>query len=372
MPAAPNTPPDNVKPEPPAAEPRAPGSGASGRRPRVLSASRLSTAGLIVAVLAGALSLYQWQRSDAQGREAARRLQASDARVAQLEAQAKQSQDLAREIQSRSAVLESKLTEALGQQAQLERMYRDIAADSVDAALADVENSVSIATQQLLVSGNIQGALVALQDADGRLKRINQPQALGLRRLIARDIERLRALPSIDVVGIALRLDSVASSLDQLPLVAGLTPAGAAARESEALADKSTGFSFERIASTSRRGWEALLAELSLLFRVNRVEAPDALLLAPSQQYFVRENLRLTLLSARLALLARAEPLFRSDVERAIGWLNAYYDRQNRGVANAVATLRQLQSTRIAHDLPSMGDTLAAVRAARSAREARP
>jgi len=105
---------------------------------------------------------------------------------------------------------------------------------------------------------------------------------------------------------------------------------------------------------------------------VNRVEAPDALLLAPEQRYFVRENLRLTLLSARLALLARAEPVFHSDIERAIGWLNAYYDRQNRGVANALATLRQLQSTRIAHELPSIGDTLAAVRAARSSREGTP
>jgi uroporphyrin-3 C-methyltransferase/uroporphyrinogen III methyltransferase/synthase len=336
--------------------------------------SGLALAGVAIAVFAAAVALAQWQRSGAQGRETARRLQQSDERVVQLEAQVKQAQDQARDLQSRSAVLESKLTEALGQQAQLERMYRDLAADGIDAVLADVENSVAIASQQLLVSGNVQGALAALQEADVRLRRINQPQALGLRRLIARDLDRLRALPAIDIVGMALRLDSVAGGIDQLPLLAGLS---APAPERRAAAagdgdDKAGGFSFERLASTGRRGWEALLGELSTLFRVNRVDADDALLLAPEQRYFVRENLRLTLLSARLALLARAEPVFRSDLERAVGWLETYYERQSRAVANAIATLRQLQSARIAQELPSLGDTLAAVRAARSSREGTP
>ncbi len=332
----------------------------------------VALAGVAIAVFAAAVALAQWQRSGAQGRETARRLQQSEERVVQLEAQVKQAQDQARDLQSRSAVLESKLTEALGQQAQLERMYRDIALDGIDAVLADVENSVAIASQQLLVSGNVQGALAALQEADARLRRINQPQALGLRRLIARDLDRLRALPAVDIVGMALRLDSVAGGIDQLPLLAGLSAPAPERRAAAAGDDKAAGFSFERLASTGRRGWEALLGELSALFRVNRVDADDALLLAPEQRYFVRENLRLTLLSARLALLARAEPVFRNDLERAVGWLETYYDRQSRAVANAIATLRQLQSGRIAQELPSLGDTLAAVRAARASREGTP
>ena len=330
---------------------------------------RLALAALALAALAAVAAGYFWQRSDTMGREAARRLQQGDARIAQLELQARQAQDLTRELQSRSAVLEGKLTEALGQQAQLEKMYREIAQDGIGAVLADVENSVAIASQQLVVSANVQGAVVALQDADGRLKRINQPEALGLRRLIARDLERLKAVPNVDVVGLALRLDSVAAGLDQLPLVAGLGSPGAAAGAGAAASSTAGGFSLERLASTGRKGWEALVGELSQLFRVNRVDAPDAVLLAPEQQYFVRENLRLTLLSARLALLARSETMFRGDLERARGWLATYYDRQSKAVANASATLRQLQDSRIAAELPSLGDTLAAVRSARARRE---
>lgn len=328
-------------------------------------------AALVVAVLAAGASALLWQRSDTLGREAARRLQAGDVRIAQLEAQLQQSQEQTRDLAARSAVLESKLTDAIGQQAQLERMYRDIAQDGISVVLADVENALSIASQQLLVSGNVRGALVALQDADARLKRINQPEALGLRRLIAGDIERLRSVPNVDVAALALRLDAVAAGLNQLPLVAGLSPAGdqQAAAQSRNAPKGPEGFSFERIASTGREGWRALVGELSQLFRVNRVDSPDAVLLAPEQQYFVRENLRLTLQSARIALLARIEPAYHADLERAIGWLETYYDRHSRPVSNAAASLRQLQATRIAADLPSLGETLAAVRSARAARD---
>lgn len=333
------------------------------------SGSLLALLALLVALGAAAAAGVLWQRSDTVGREAARRLQAGDARTEQLEAQVRQSQETVRELQARSAVLESKLTEALGQQAQLERMYKDMTVESVAAVLADVESAVGLASQQLLVSGNVRGAIVALQDADARLQRINQPEALGLRRLIARDIERLSAVPAVDVAALALRLDTVAAGLEDLPLVAGLAPAASPGSLAAHEVPEGTRFTFEQLASTGRKGWEALLAELSQLFRVNRIDRPDAVLLAPEQQYFVRENLRLTLLSARLALLGRSEPVFRSDLDRAAGWLRDYFQVEDRSVSGKLAMIEQLRSSAIAAELPSLGDTLTAVRSARVARE---
>lgn len=321
--------------------------------------------GLAAAVAAGML----WQRSDGVGREVARRLQSGDARVELMEAQVRQSQETVRELQARSAVLESKLTEVLGQQAQLERMYKDMTVQSVAAVLADVESAVGLASQQLLVSGNVRGAIVALQDADARLQRISQPEALGLRRLIARDIEHLSAVPVVDVAALALRLDTVASGLETLPLLAGLAPTASPGAVAPTGAPEGTGFTFQQLATTGRKGWEALLSELSQLFRVNRVDRPDAVLLAPEQQYFVRENLRLTLLSARIALLGRADEVFRADLDRAAGWLRDYFVVGNRAVSNKLAMIEQLRASPISAQLPSLGDTLAAVRSARVARE---
>jgi uroporphyrin-3 C-methyltransferase len=329
----------------------------------------LDAVALAVGVAGLLAALMLWQRAEGIGEQAARRLQQSEIRAAQLEVEVRQSQDLARDLQSRAGVLEGKLTEALGRQAQLENLYRTMSQDALDSVLAEVENAVAIASQQLVVSGNVQGALVALADADGRLARIRQPQAIGLRRLIQRDMERLKAVPAVDIVGLAIRLEAVAGTLDQLPLLASAAPAGQGAAEP---APRASGFSLQSLASSGRRGLDALLAELSQLFRVNRVDAPDALLLAPEQQYFVRQSLRMTLLAARLSLLARLEPVFRADLERAVGLLGSHYDREQRPVAGAIAALRQLQTARIAPELPSLGDALVAVRAARSALENNP
>ncbi len=350
---------------------------APGAAPRLDAPSRggrgwraMSVAALVIALVAAFCAAALWQRSERVSREAARRLQEADIRIAQLDQLVKQSQDQVRDMLGRSAVLENRLNETQGQQAQLERMYRSIAQDTLDAVLADVENSVSIASQQLLVGGNVQGALVALQDADGRLKRSDEPIALGLRRLVTRDIERLKAVPQVDITSLTVRLDSVASMIDQLPLVASLAPAPAApapARSTES-ADASSG-TIGRIADSGRRGWQAFKDEMMALFRVSKLDAPDAVLLAPDQQYFVRENLRLALLSARLALVARNDTVYHNDLERAIGWLNTYYDRDQRPVQAALASLRQLQSNRVSFELPALAETLSAIRAARAPRE---
>ncbi|MEB2336907.1 MAG: uroporphyrinogen-III C-methyltransferase, partial [Burkholderiales bacterium] len=150
----------------------------------------------------------------------------------------------------------------------------------------------------------------------------------------------------------ALRLDGLLASIDQLPLLASVRTPGQASAEAAAA------------------GLSALRDELQQLFRVRRVDAPDAALLAPGQAYFLRQNLRLLLLNARLSLLSRSEALFRSDLERAIGWLRDYYDDRSRGVAGATAQLRQMLGARIALEPPTLAESLAAVRAARAVREA--
>lgn len=325
--------------------------------------------GLVVAIGACVLVVLAWQRSEKLTREAARRWQEAELRLNSAEQQLKQTQELMRESGGRSALLESKVAEVVAQQAQLERMYRNIAQNSLDVVLADVENSVSIAAQQLLVGANVQGAMLALQDADTILKRVDQATVSPLRRLLARDVERLKALPTVDVSSMAARLDAVAAVVDQLPLLSGPAPTEPAAGAAQAGESAGT---IARFAESGLRGWNAFKQELLSLVRVTRVDSPDALLLAPSQQYFVRENLRLTLMSARFALLSRNEAAFRVDLERAVQWLTDYYDRQARPVQTASQTLRQLQANKLALELPSLAESLAAIRAQRSTREGRP
>jgi uroporphyrin-3 C-methyltransferase/uroporphyrinogen III methyltransferase/synthase len=127
----------------------------------------------------------------------------------------------------------------------------------------------------------------------------------------------------------------------------------------------------ERVARTSLQGWEGFIAEMRQLVRVQRLDQPEALLLSPDQRFFARENLRLLLLNARLNLLARNEALFRGDIERATRAIDRWFDVNQRPVASALASMRQLQSTSLSLQMPSLAETAAAVRAARAAGDAR-
>ena len=318
-----------------------------------------------------ALALYVQNRIGRSERDLARRLQTIEVREQQFEQQVKLLGDTLREAQGKAAVVEAKLADTLGQQAQLRQLYEQMALSRGDAMLGDVENAVMIASQQLQLGGNVQSALLALQDADQVLSRSNQPALIGLRRHLARDIERLKAMPLNDFAAAVSKLDAVIALADQLPLVADINLRERA--ELGVIEPARSGLLGlpERVARTSLQGWEGFVAEMRQLVRVQRLDQPEALLLSPDQRFFARENLRLLLLNARLNLLARNEALFRGDIERATRAIDRWFDLNQRPVVSALASMRQLQSTSLSLQMPSLAETAAAVRAARAAGDAR-
>lgn len=359
--------------------------------------------------VAVATAAWVWPRLGGLASEATHRLQSADQRIATLEAALAQAQSGLRDAQNRTAVLESRILETAGLQAQLEKLYRSLAQDSTDVLLAEVESALALANQQLALGSNPQVALGALQEIDVRLGRQDDPSLAGVRRALLGDIDRLKAHPAADIGSLALRLDALLASLDQWPLVATVNapapPATPASRTGDGAASSGrtsreparggaagravngagrAGDAASRAADATSRateaasratdaaaaGLEKLRDELQQLFRVRRIDTPDALLVAPEQTYFLRQNLRLLLLNARLTLLSRNEALFRSDLERAAAWLRAYYDGDHRGVANASAQLRQMLGARIALEAPTLSESIAAVRAARATRDA--
>ena len=98
------------------------------------------------------------------------------------------------------------------------------------------------------------------------------------------------------------------------------------------------------------------------LIRVRSVDTPQALLLSPGQSYFLRENLKLRLLNARLALLSRNEAAFRSDLIAAQDALQKYFDTRARATQGLQALLRQVQGSNLAVEMPTLSDSLNAVR----------
>jgi len=174
-----------------------------------------------------------------------------------------------------------------------------------------------------------------------------------VRRAIAHDITRLGAVPALDVPGLSLRIDGVVSAVDGLPLAyeerAKPVP-GAAAQAASA----NGGF----LARLGAQVW----SELRKLVVLRKVESPEPPLLPPSQTYFLRENLKLRLLNARLSLLMRDEAGYRADLNAAQAWLRQYFDTHSQRVGEVLAQLEKLSSISLNIEVPSISESLDAVR----------
>jgi uroporphyrin-III C-methyltransferase len=327
---------------------------ASAARP---TGSALPALALIVALGAAGFTAYQWHQD--RGEESVLRSELAR-RLADMETQNKdaalrvqQAMQALRDTEVKVGVLEAKLAESQNQQVALEALYQELSRNRDEWAFADIEQSVLLASQQLQVAANVRTALIGLENVEARLQRMDQPRYSALRRALARDIERLKALPLVDVHGTSARLDDAIAAIDRLPLAmdARARPDAAAAAPTPAAELPA----WERVA---REAWR----ELRQLVRVQSSGVQDAALLAPEQAFFLRENLKLRLLGARIALLSRDGKSYQGDLKAALVALERYFDVRDSSVMATAAALRKLQAAQVQIELPDLQETLEALR----------
>jgi uroporphyrin-3 C-methyltransferase len=325
--------------------------------------SRTVLLALLAVVLAAGVAGLSWfdarHRIGATQEELARRLREieSDAREARLVS--RQAQEALRDSQGRIAGLETRLIESQGQQLALEALYQDLSRNRDEWQLAEIEQVLAIASQQLQLARNVRAALLALQLAESRLSRADRPQFAPIRRALARDIERLKAAPVVDFAAVTARIDNLIAAVDALPLAFEERTERQPPAKEPAGADR--GF----VARLGEEVWK----ELSQLVVVRRMGASEPPLLPPSQAYFVRENLRLRLLNARASLLARDEAGYREDLRASLAWVQRYFDGRSKQTADAVAQLKSLTGVSLTFEMPTISESLDAVRGYKSRRE---
>ena len=273
---------------------------------------------------------------------------------------ATQARDTARDLEYRLGVMESHMAETQGQRLAVESLYQELTRNRDERVLAEVEQILLIAGQQLQLAGNLKAALIALEAADSRLQRADSAQFAPLRRAVRRDIERLRSTPYVDVAGMSLRLDAMAQEVDVLPLAMYQRLA-----EEQPLPPRPGEGALSRLAGEAWR-------DIRSLIRVQRIDSDVVPLVSPSQAFYLRENLRLRLMSARVALLAHEGAGFKRDMRDAVDWLQRYFATGDPKVAEALSVLKQLAAAEIAGELPDISGSLEAARNAKVVRERSP
>src|SRR5579859_1741586 len=315
-------------------------------------ASRTVVLAVIVVVLAAGLAALSWldarHRIATTQEELARRLREIESDAREARSVARQSQETLRESQSRLALLEGRFAESQSQQLALEALYQEFSRNRDEWQLAEIEQVLAIASQQLQLARNVRAALLALQLADSRLARTDRPQFAPIRRALARDIERLKAAPAVDFAAVTARLDNLIAGIDGLPLAFEERTERAPLATDTAAAERSF------IGRLGAEVWN----EISQLVVVRRMDAAEPPLLPPSQAYFVRENLRLRLLNARASLLARDEAGYREDLRASQAWVQRYFEGRSKSTADAAAQLKQLSSVSISFEIPTISESL--------------
>lgn len=355
------TPPENAVPETPAHT-------ASPPAPRITFAdmfARLNLTQLSLAVLV-VVFLWQWLAghraiSDMQ-QQLAKKIAEIDWSSRANQILLAQSQDQVRELSSKVTTLETRNAEAQNQRAALEALYADMSASRDEAALAEVEQMLLIAAQQLQLSANVKIAMIAMQSADARLQRMSRPSFNGLRKTLGHDIDKLRALPYVDITGLNSQLEALMSSVNELPLPYQQRPSTVVIAQSAAAKDET--------------GWQKLRREIwheiQQMVRIENTGQAEIPLLPPSQEFFLRENLKLRLLAARLALMSRDEENFRQELKTAQLWTARHFDGKSNEVTRMLSSLRKLSVANIRVELPDISPSLQAVRSYRLTRDNEP
>lgn len=316
---------------------------------------------LAVAASAGAFVLNRkFERADTQ---MSQRLAQADEQNADLRAKADQAASATTALNTQIIQLQGKLADAEAHSQALQQQYQDLVSNRDDWTVAEVEQILSSASQQLQLTGNVQLALFALQSADTRLAATTGPQVVAIRKAIARDIDKLKAAPTTDLTGLAIKLDTAIEQIDQLPLAGEALIAQVRAQAAEPANSASIA------AATGEPRWKVLWRQfatgigqqLSSLVSVRRIDNADAMLTSPDQGYFVSQNVKLRLLSARLSLLSRSEPTLKSDLHAADAALARYFDASSKKVQAVRDLVRQVDQASLAVAVPNLNESLAAV-----------
>lgn len=273
-----------------------------------------------------------------------------------------------RDLTAKQALSEAKLAEVALQRAQLEELLQSFSRSRDENIVSDLEASLRLASQQMVLVGSAEPLLAALRQADDRLQRQKLARLEGVRRALLRDLDRLKAVSAVDAGTLALRLDEVSRLVDELPLLAEplrreAPRAVPPARQPAEVQAQALG-TWQRWLEGSRLLGQQVWDEAKGLIRVTRIEHPEAMLLTPEQTFLLRENLKLRLLNARLALLSRHHEAARQDLVAAQQALRRHADARQRRTQIALELIEQVMAQARPVAWPRPDDSLAALAAA--------
>ncbi|WP_225748246.1 uroporphyrinogen-III C-methyltransferase [Eikenella sp. Marseille-P7795] len=260
--------------------------------------------------------------------------------------------DNSRKLESSETLFKQLQTDMQTQQAEAaanNRALQELLKTRSDWVVDEAEAALNLAGQQLMIADNVPAAVAVLEGLDARLARFEQPQLLPLKQAVSSDLAKLKQRPFTDTANAALRLSRLEAAVGGLPLLAdsSLRPPQAAAPAAAA-----------PNAPWWRNAWNRTVSGLRGMVEIRRLNNSDAILMSPEQAFYVRENLRLHLLSARVALMQRQNDIYQNDLATSENAVRQYFDAATPAAQSWLREIEQLKA--LQPGAGNVGDSLAA------------
>ncbi len=266
--------------------------------------------------------------------------------------------ELEQSLQSQIAAVETATGDSLARytQQQAEQLADTEAAvtrslnDALQAAppsqrewkLAEAEYLLRIANHRVLMEQDSVGAMALLQAADQIMAELDDFALHQVRARLADEIIALRQVPRDDLQGIYLRLESIKSQIDNLPLP-----------QPNFLSDNAADQAEQSV-------WQTLYEEMKMFIRVRSLDDGEALqpLLAPDEVRYLELNLRLALEQAQLATLKRQQEVFEQSLLNVRRWLVAHSDATDARTQALLESIDELMVLELARPMPEISGSL--------------
>lgn len=219
-----------------------------------------------------------------------------------------------------------------------------------DWMLAESEYLVRMAGRKLWLEHDLISAITLLGNADERIKALNDPSLMPIRKALAEDIAQLKGMPRVDREGLTLKLAALSDQIELLPLSTVSMP------EAKAEGDQAVSANPDEWESNLKKNWVKFTENfITIRRRDGAVEA----LLSPQQEIFLRENLKTKLLQAQLAVYREQQALYTDSLDKAERWLTQYFDVDNSATQYMQSELDKLKGEQIQFDYPDQFKTQA-------------
>jgi uroporphyrin-3 C-methyltransferase len=311
---------------------------------------------MILAVAAIVFSGMLWEKLSRIQGQLARQSADSGQQSLEAKAWAKQAQESVKDSAARMALVETRLGEVTLQRSQLEDLIQSLSRSRDENLVLDIESSLRLAQQQSQLTSSLEPLLAALKTAQTRLQRASNPRLMTVQRAIDRDLDLVKTAQITDLPGMLLVLDELVALADDLPLANELSRSNSAnVKTVEAGVPVAPNAAWWQVVL------DRVMVEARGLLRVSRIDSPEAALLAPEQGFFLRENLKLKLLNARLGLLARQNDAARNDLQAVTVALKKYFDPNSKKTQLALQLLDKAQTLSKGNPIPRLDGSLAAL-----------